>query len=92
MEQEKASALKREARRELCFRGGGDTLKRPLPPVKKNLYIECQEVKAMTEQQVAKFRKVNGDIKVRGQDCPKPILNWFQCGLPDPVLQMIETR
>jgi len=46
----------------------------------------------MTDEEVAKFRKFNGDIKVRGIDCPNPVLNWFQCGLPDLVIDVIEKR
>jgi hypothetical protein len=31
----------------------------------------------MTDKEVAEFRKNNGDIKVRGLKCPKPINNWY---------------
>ena len=40
----------------------------------------------MTDKVVSEFRKSYGDIKVRGLKCPKPIMNWYQCGLPGPVL------
>lgn len=31
----------------------------------------------MTDKEVSEFRKANGDIKVRGLKCPKPITNWY---------------
>ena len=46
----------------------------------------------MTDKEVAMFRKNNGDIKVRGLKCPKPIMNWYQCGLPDGVIEVIEKK
>lgn len=46
----------------------------------------------MTEREVAEFRRNYGDIKVRGLKCPKPIQNWYQCGLPDGVLEVIEKK
>ena len=46
----------------------------------------------MTDKEVSDFRKAYGDIKVRGLKCPKPILNWYQFGLPDPVLETIEKK
>lgn len=46
----------------------------------------------MTALEVALFRKANGDIKVRGVECPKPIQNWYQCGLPIPILELIEKK
>jgi len=58
----------------------------------KNLYIETKEIARMTDKEVAMFRKNNGDIKVRGLKCPKPIMNWYQCGLPDGVIEVIEKK
>lgn len=45
--------------------------------INKNLYIETKEIARMTDKEVAEFRKNNGDIKVRGLKCPKPINNWY---------------
>lgn len=45
--------------------------------IKKNLYIETKEITRMTDKEVSEFRKLNGDIKVRGLKCPKPIMNWY---------------
>jgi len=46
-------------------------------PINKNLYIETKEVSRMTDKEVAEFRKFNGEIKIRGLKCPKPINNWY---------------
>jgi ATP-dependent RNA helicase DDX46/PRP5 len=61
-------------------------------PITKNLYIETKEIGRMSDKEVAEFRKINGEIKVRGLKCPKPINNWYQCGLPDSVLETIEKK
>lgn len=58
--------------------------------LKKALYLETKEITRMSDKDIAEFRKTNGDIKVRGQKCPRPILNWYQCGLPDSVIEVIE--
>lgn len=41
--------------------------------INKNLYIETKEISRMTDKEVIEFRKLYGDIKVRGLKCPKPI-------------------
>ena len=38
------------------------------------------------------FRKENNDIKVRGIKPPRPIFNWYQCGLSNRVLRLIDNR
>lgn len=43
----------------------------------------------MSFEEVKLLRKLLGDMKVRGKDCPKPIQNWFQCGLTDKILEFI---
>jgi ATP-dependent RNA helicase DDX46/PRP5 len=45
--------------------------------IRKNLYIESREISLLTDKEVAEFRKKNGDIKVRGIQCPKPIKSWY---------------
>ena len=46
-------------------------------PINKILYIETKEIGRMTDKEVAESRKLNGEIKVRGLKCPKPISNWY---------------
>ena len=60
--------------------------------INKCLYIETKEITKMTDKEVAEFRKINGEIKVRGLKCPKPIHNWYQCGLPDGCIEVIEKK
>ncbi len=45
--------------------------------IKKNMYIETKEISRMTDKEISEYRKLNGDIKVRGLKCPKPIMNWY---------------
>ncbi len=60
--------------------------------IRKNLYIEAVEITKMTERQVKAFLKQSGDIKVRGLNCPRPILTWFHAGLPNPVLEVLQLK
>lgn len=59
---------------------------------RKNLYIECKEISNLDEQQIEAYRKNNGDIKVRGKNISNPILNWYQCGLSDRILLVLEKK
>jgi ATP-dependent RNA helicase DDX46/PRP5 len=56
---------------------------------RKNLYIEAKEVSNMSEEQIIKFRKEHGDIKIRGKNVSKPIFNWYHCGLPDKIINVL---
>merc|ERR1719181_770183 len=53
---------------------------------KKNFYIQVKNITAMKEHEVEHMRKANGNIKVRGKHCPRPIWDWTQIGLPDKVI------
>ena len=61
-------------------------------PFRKDLYIEPQEISNMSDAEVALFRKEHGDIKVRGRGVPKPIFNWYHCGLNSTIIQVLEHR
>ena len=61
-------------------------------PFKKNFYIASSELRAMSDEQIEAFRKTNNDIKVRGVEPPVPVANWYQCGLSNKVLKLIEKR
>lgn len=58
-------------------------------PIRKNFYVEPHELSEMTEQEVNDYRLELDGIKIRGLNCPKPIQNWSQCGLPSHVLDVI---
>ena len=46
-------------------------------PINKSLYIETKEISKMTDKEVSEFKKLIGDIKVRGLKCPRPISIWY---------------
>jgi ATP-dependent RNA helicase DDX46/PRP5 len=46
----------------------------------------------MKEEDLIKFRKEHGDIKIRGKNIPKPIFNWYQCGLSDKIMAVLERK
>ena len=46
----------------------------------------------MHYKEIIKYRKEAGDIKVRGKDILNPVFNWYQCGLSDKILSVIEKR
>ncbi|ORM41251.1 DEAD-box ATP-dependent RNA helicase 42 [Babesia sp. Xinjiang] len=62
------------------------------PPFKKNFYVQISAITAMKEHEVDALRKANGNIRVRGKNCPRPIYNFSQCGLPDPILALLQHR
>ena len=61
-------------------------------PFRRDFYIETKEVANMKEEDLIKFRKEHGDIKIRGKNIPKPIFNWYQCGLSDKVMAVLEKK
>ena len=60
------------------------------PPFRRNFYIESQELQMMTDKQVADYRLLLDDIKVRGRDVPKPVKNWAQCGLTGRIIDVLK--
>ncbi len=58
-------------------------------PFRKALYIEVPELKALSEETVDAWRKLER-VKVRGKRIPRPVRRWAQCGLSDRVLNVIE--
>merc|ERR1719199_1106862 len=61
-------------------------------PFKKNFYIECKEITGLKPHEVEAVRKTEGDIKVPGKYCPKPIKTFFQAGLSDTICKVLERR
>ncbi|KAK8946807.1 DEAD-box ATP-dependent RNA helicase 30 [Platanthera zijinensis] len=59
-----------------------------LTPFAKNFYVESPSVRAMSEEDVALYRK-GRDIKVEGYDVPKPIRFFQDANFPDDCLQVI---
>ena len=58
----------------------------------KNFYIEPTEQRGLSEKEIRELRKKLGDIKVRGYSCPKPIENWYQGGLSDRILRILDKK
>ncbi|XP_040377962.1 DEAD-box ATP-dependent RNA helicase 30 [Oryza brachyantha] len=81
-------------------RGGGggrdglDTLSLPKPdfrsliPFEKNFYVECPAVQAMSDTDVAQYRR-HRDITVEGHDVPKPVRYFQEANFPDYCMQAI---
>ncbi len=57
---------------------------------RKAFYVEVPEIAKMTQEEVEKFREEHDSIHVRGKGCPKPIKAFYQCGLQDRILKVME--
>ena len=58
----------------------------------KNLYVQVREITDLQDHEVQRIREMNGSIRVRGKQAPRPIITFAQCGLKDNVRQWLETR
>ncbi|KAL0228725.1 hypothetical protein GEMRC1_013345 [Eukaryota sp. GEM-RC1] len=58
-------------------------------PIRKNLYIESKEIASMTAEEVAEIRLEMDNMRVTGNDVPKPIKTWYQTGLPQKILDFL---
>ena len=67
-----------------------DYSKIELNPIRKNFWVEPQELSQMTEEEATDLRLELDGIKVSGKDVPKPVQKWSQCGLTRPILDVIE--
>ncbi|KAL2182716.1 P-loop containing nucleoside triphosphate hydrolase protein [Thermothelomyces heterothallicus CBS 203.75] len=67
-----------------------DYSKIELNPIRKNFWVEPQELSQMTEEEAAELRMELDGIKVSGKNVPKPVQKWSQCGLTRPILDVIE--
>ena len=68
-------------------RDGLDTLALPKPdfrsliPFEKNFYVESPSVQAMSDAEVAQYRRLR-DITVEGRDVPKPVRYFQEANFP----------
>jgi ATP-dependent RNA helicase DDX46/PRP5 len=67
-----------------------DYSKIELNQIRKNFWVEPQELSQMTEEEAAELRLELDGIKVTGKNVPKPVQKWSQCGLTRPILDVIE--
>ncbi|CAH8468106.1 unnamed protein product [Dicrocoelium dendriticum] len=59
-------------------------------PFRKNFYIEVPELAKMSKEDVKAYRASLENIRVRGQDCPKPLKNWVQAGISARLLACLK--
>ncbi|KAK4144703.1 P-loop containing nucleoside triphosphate hydrolase protein [Dichotomopilus funicola] len=68
-----------------------DYSKLELNTIRKNFWVEPQELSQMTDEEAAELRLELDGIKVSGKNVPKPVQKWSQCGLTRPILDVIDT-
>jgi ATP-dependent RNA helicase DDX46/PRP5 len=54
----------------------------------KKLYIEHPDITNLSNDQVQELKK-SDNIKIRGVNVPKPVLEWSQCGFPLKIDQLL---
>ena len=69
-----------------------DHAKMNYEPFRKNFYSESAELADMTQEDVDILRSDLDNIKCRGVDVPKPILNWSQAGFGSQILEVIREQ
>ena len=62
------------------------------PDVHKNIYVQVSAITNMTDEEVYAVRQANGQIRVRGKNCPRPILNFAQAGLPEALSRYLSKK
>ncbi|RBQ67838.1 hypothetical protein VDGD_04354 [Verticillium dahliae] len=58
-------------------------------PVRKNFWTEPAELSTLTEAETNDLRLELDGIKVSGNDVPKPVQKWAQCGLTRQTLDIL---
>lgn len=51
-------------------------------PFRRAFYHPTPEIAEMTEEDAENLRLALDGIKIKGIDCPKPVMKWSHCGLP----------
>ncbi|KAJ4472349.1 P-loop containing nucleoside triphosphate hydrolase protein [Lentinula aciculospora] len=59
-------------------------------PFRKEFYVPPPDIAAMTEEEADLLRLELDSIKIRGVDCPKPVVKWSHYGLPANCLDVIK--
>ncbi|KAJ7398860.1 putative ATP-dependent RNA helicase DDX5 [Pitangus sulphuratus] len=62
-----------------------------LPKFEKNFYQEHPDVVRRTQQEVEQYR-ASKEITVRGHNCPKPIINFYEANFPANVMEVIQRQ
>lgn len=58
-------------------------------PFRKNFYFQPPELANLPSEDVDMMRLELDGIKVRGANCPAPVLKWSQFGFPVPVMEVV---
>ncbi|KJE89266.1 DEAD box ATP-dependent RNA helicase [Capsaspora owczarzaki ATCC 30864] len=72
--------------------GAVDHSKIVYPEFSKNFYKEVPELARMTELEVKQYRRELENIKVKGDQPPRPIKNWSQCGVNALTLKILTDK
>ncbi|XP_062071389.1 probable ATP-dependent RNA helicase DDX5 isoform X1 [Lepus europaeus] len=59
-----------------------------LPKFEKNFYQEHPDLARRTAQEVETYRR-SKEVTVRGHNCPKPVLNFYEANFPANVMDVI---
>ncbi|XP_025902521.1 probable ATP-dependent RNA helicase DDX5 isoform X2 [Nothoprocta perdicaria] len=62
-----------------------------LPKFEKNFYQEHPDVVRRTAQEVEQYRS-SKEVTVRGHNCPKPIINFYEANFPANVMEVIQRQ
>eukprot|EP00075_Anas_platyrhynchos_P038204 XP_027327457.1 probable ATP-dependent RNA helicase DDX5 isoform X1 [Anas platyrhynchos] len=62
-----------------------------LPKFEKNFYQEHPDVVRRTVQEVEQYRS-SKEVTVRGHNCPKPIINFYEANFPANVMEVIQRQ
>ncbi|XP_062362105.1 probable ATP-dependent RNA helicase DDX5 isoform X5 [Cinclus cinclus] len=62
-----------------------------LPKFEKNFYQEHPDVVRRTAQEVEQYR-ASKEVTVRGHNCPKPIINFYEANFPANVMEVIQRQ
>ena len=80
------------------------------PPFSKCFYEEHPDIAAMSEEDVAHFKRIHGnsnkhfamadfesnsffpDIRVQGDDVPRPVVSFAHFGFDEPLMKMVGSR
>lgn len=71
--------LNQLSRREVTYR-----------PFRKDFYVEVPELAKLTKDEVKNLRHSLENIKVSGENCPKPATCWAHCGLSRKVMEVLK--
>ncbi|XP_044152720.1 probable ATP-dependent RNA helicase DDX5 [Bufo gargarizans] len=62
-----------------------------LPKFEKNFYQETPEVACRTAQDAEQYRR-GKEITVRGQNCPKPVLQFHEASFPVTIMEALKRQ